>query len=341
MYPKSGFQTFGSAPEPDLSSAATRLQTASLVEQTTSPTKMAAPSVPSRAKPNIPQKKNHIDELFRLRRDLEDAINARDDAVEMKDMMAEDLLTAQEEVQERDDEVKRWREKAEKFQNQVKELRTRQTLRAGGASSPSLGGANNAKLEAENRQLRQQVDQLTVELAQKDTQLVNASVSTNMESMLRNQLAEEQKLREAAEADLKNTQDHYELRLKEAERLANTQIEAEKQRAQATENALNEQMNRMDIDSTSQQQNQQQIATYEAEIRDQRQRCNQFKKTSERLTTQVKQAVDAKRDLERSDQEMRHTIEDLKSEIAALQLQIRDNRMPSSFSEGGPQYRFS
>lgn len=283
-----------------------------------------------------------MDELVRLRRELDDAVNARDEAIEMKDMMAEDLLNTQDEVEERDNEIQRLKDKVEKFQNQVKELRTRQSLRAGGgASSPSsLAGANTAKLEAENRQLRQQIDQLNIDLAQKDTQIVNASASSGEETMLRSQLAEEQKRRQAAEAELQNTKTHYEDRLKNAEILAHTQIEAEKQRLQAVENQLSEQMNRMDIDSSNQQQNQQQIAGYEDQIRDLRQRCEQFRKTSERLTTQIKQANDAKRDLERSEQDSRHTIEDMKSQIAALQLQIRDYRMPGSFNEGGPQYRY-
>lgn len=122
MYPKGGIQAFGSTPEPDLSSAATSLQTQAQAEQTTTPLNISAPVIPSRAKPNIPQKKTHIDELVRLRRDLGDAISARDDAIEMKGMMAEDLLNVQKEVEERDNEIKRLKDKVEKFQNQAKEL---------------------------------------------------------------------------------------------------------------------------------------------------------------------------------------------------------------------------
>lgn len=369
MFPKSGYPSFGSVPEPDFTSGATALQTTGLNEQTTSPTKMSPPFASQRAKPNIPQKKTHVDEMFRLKRELEEAIKARDEAVEIKDMMAEDLLTAQEEVQEKDDELRKfskevwaWRNKAEKLSNQVKEQKTGQSLIGTETISTSTREVN-AKREAEQMQMRQQIEQLTAALAEKDAQLIEkASVATRSEDQLqssireaqlhfeleleqkedqlRSQLAEEQKLRQAAEADLKSTQDHYESRLRETEQLASIQIEEEKKRAQATESALNEQMNRMEIDSTSQQQHKQLIATYEAKIRDQHQRCNQFRRTSERLTTQIKQAVEAKRGLERSDQEMRQRIEDMKSQIAALQLQLRDYRMPGSFSEG-PSYRFS
>lgn len=369
MFSKSGYSSFGSVPEPDFTSGAAALQTTNLHEQTTSPAKMSPPFASQRSKPNIPQKKTHVDEMFRLKRELEDAIRARDEAVEMKDMMAEDLLTAQEEVQEKEEELRKtseevwaWRDKAEKLSNQVKEQKTGQSLKRTEAISTSTREFN-AKREAELIQMRQQIEQLTSALTEKDTQLIEkASLATGaedqlqssireaqlhfeselkqMEDQMRAQLTEEQKLRQAAEADLKSTKGHYESKLRETEQLASTQIEDEKKKSQSIESALNEQMNRMEIDSTNQQQHEQLIATYKAEIRDQRQRCNQFRRTSERLTTQIKQAVEAKRDLEHSSQEMRQRIEDMKSQITGLQLQLRDYRMPGSYSEG-PSYRYS
>jgi chromosome segregation ATPase len=248
----------------------------------------------------------------------------------MNDMIAEDLLTAQEELQEKNDEIKRLKEKFEKFHNLVEDLHATPFT---GIASGGFGG----EWEAEDKQLRNRIEQSSVEFAAEDTHVVDASVSTGVESSLRDQLAEEQRQRQALEVELQNTKDQYEARLKAAETLASSHIEAEKQCAEAAQNALNEQMNRMDIDSRSQEQNQQLIANYEAEIQEQRQRCNQFKKMSERLTTQFKQAVDAKRELERSNQELRHTIEDMKSTIAALQLHIREYRMPGSFADGGSQ----
>lgn len=369
MFAKSGYLSFGSIPEPDLTSGATALQTTSPNEQRASPNKMSPPVASQKAKPNIPKKKTHVDEMFRLKRELEEAKKARDEATEIKDMMAEDLLTTQEEVQEKEDEVRKiskevwaWRDKAERLSSQVKEQKTRQSLMGTETISASTREVN-VKREMEQMQMHQQIEQLTAALAEKDAQLIEKAYVAagsedqlqssiqeaqlrfdlelkQKEDQLRSQLAEEQKLRQAAEANLKSTKDYYESRHRDTEQLASTKIEEERKRSQATESALNDQMNRMEIDLTSQQQQEQLVATYEAEIRDQRQRCNQFKKTSERLTTQMKQAVEAKKDLERSDQEMRQRIEDMKSQIAAHQLQLREYRMPGAFSEG-PSHQFS
>ena len=363
MFAKSGYPSFDSIPEPDFTSGATALQTTSLNEQTASSNKMSPPVASQRAKPNIPQKKTHVDEMFRLRKELEEAKKARDEAVQIKDMMAEDLLTTQEEVQEKEDEVRKiskevwaWRDKAERLSNQVKEQKTRQSLMGTETVSASTREVN-AKKETEQLQMRQQIKQLTAALAEKDAQFMEKAYMVTgsedqlqssireaqlrfdlelkqKEGQLRLELAEEQKLRQAAEAELNSTKDYYESRHRDIEQLASTKLQEEKKRSQATESALNDQMNRMEIDSMSQQQQEELVATYEAEIRDQRQRCNQFKKTSERLTTQIKQAVEARKDLERSDKEMRQEIEDMKSQIAAQQLQLREYRIPGAFLEG-------
>lgn len=83
---------------------------------------MSPPFTSQSAKPNIPQKKTHVDEMFQLMRELEDVTKARDEAVEVKDMVAEDLPTIQEEVQEKDNELRKlfkevwaWRDRTGKL----------------------------------------------------------------------------------------------------------------------------------------------------------------------------------------------------------------------------------
>jgi YD repeat-containing protein len=335
-------------------------------EQTPSPSKMPSQVILQRPKPNIPQKKARVDEVFRLKKEIEEMRTARDEAVDTRDMMAEDLLTAHEKVQEIEDklgeksrEVRTWREKAEKLSNEIMEEKrlaaeTKQSLKRMEKMSTSTRGVE-VRREEEQMQLRQQIEQLTAALAEKDSQLIEkASVATGSEDQLqsslqeaqlrfesglreaedrwRSLLAEEEKLRRAAEGDLRSMKDYYESRLKETEQRANSQIEEQQKRVHASETALQEQMNRMEVDSTSQQQLQRLIATHEAEMNEQRQRCNQFKRMSERLTAQIKQAAASKTNLEQTGHVMRHRIEDMKSEIAALQLQLRDYHTPGSFS---------
>ena len=312
MYTKSSNPSFGSVPEPDINSGATALQTTSINETATSPAKYSHSSASQRAKPNIPQKKTHVDEMFRLKRELEEALKTRDEAVEMRDMIAGDLLTAQEELKEKDDELSKWskeawtwRDKAENLSSQITKQKTEQSLIEKEAIS-ATGRKEKEINEAEQRRMQQQIDQLTAALAEKDAQLIrNAAVPTSSDEHLRSHSAKEQTPRQVAKADLRSTK-----------------------------GALDEHTIRMETQSTSEKQHKQVIATYEAELRDQRQRCNQFRKTSERLTTQIKQANEAKRNFERSDTEMRQQIENLKSQVAALQTEPR-SPMPFSFS-GGP-----
>ena len=72
-------------------------------------------------------------------------------------------------------------------------------------------------------------------------------------------------------------------------------------------------------------------AEQEGRVNDQHQCVEQFRRMSERLTTQVKQANLAKRGLEQSEQAMRQQVEDMKSQITALRRQQHSNNMPGSF----------
>ncbi len=70
-------------------------------------------------------------------------------------------------------------------------------------------------------------------------------------------------------------------------------------------------------------------AEQEGRVDEQRQCAEQFRRMSERLTTQVKQANLAKRGLEQSEQMMRQQMDDMRSQLNASQ---QRKQMPGSFS---------
>ena len=249
-----------------------------------------------KAKPSVPQKKNHMDEMYRLRKE-------KDDAVRVKSMMEEDLLQIQDELQEKDDEV-------ERLYKQIQEL--------------------NAKLAEADARLKQSAATNNNRDPGMPRSRPDATAKAKIEQ-LRAQLEQEQKEKYAAQAELKIAQESFNERLLDAQHSANAQNEAVQKRAQASEIALNEHVGRMEIDSGNRQQHAQTIAKLEEEIRDQRQRCEQFRRTSERLTTQIKQVNDANAGLARSEREAQRRMEDMKSRITGLEGRLRDGSMPGSY----------
>jgi len=336
-------------PDPNLDAGLAALQTTIPRETAMSTT----PSVISpRSRPSIPQKKNHVDEVFRLKRELEVAFQSRDEAIETRDMMADDLLTAQEQLQEKEEEFAKiskelwtWKDKAEKLSSELSEQKNLKP-HLGKRPVPVPVKDTSTAIQAENMRLRQQIEKLNTVVAEKDSQLQEtAMMMTDSHSHSQSLI---QEARQQWEAELSQKETQFKLKLEEQQRKCEaaeaqlqvqvqtgqqmmTQLEAEKNRAQLAELSLGEHAARMEVDSTSQQERAQLIDKYEAEIQDQRQRCEQFRRSSERLTSKMKQATETVKDLERSDHIMQQRVEDMKSQIAALQLQIRDYRMPGSY----------
>lgn len=294
-----GQKTFPSVPEPGLGSGAMALQTTS---RTTSAPELPRPNAPMKAKPSVPQKKNHMDEIFRLRKE-------KDDAIKKKNMMEDELLQTQDELQEKDEEV-------ERLYKQIQEL--------------------NAKLAEADARLKQSTA-MNNNNNNRDTGMprsrLDATAKTKIEQ-LRAQLDEAQKEKYAAQAELKIAQESLDEQLLEAQNSANAQMEAVQKRAQASEVSLNEHMDRMEIDSGNRQQHARTIAKLEDEIQYQRQRCDQFRKTSERLTTQIKEVNEANANLARSEREAQRRMEDMKSRITVLEGWLRDDSMPGSYHRG-------
>ena len=353
------------SPEPDLNSGMAGLQMAISTRETFSGKGTPATGTTPRAKPSIPQKKTHIDELLRLRKELEEMREARDQAYGERDAMADDVLKAQEGVEEKDEELSKmsrevwtWRDKAEKLSNDMADERRpaaqgRRSLVGGNARSPVTREANGRN-EAELAQARQQVQQLTAALAESDA-LLNAKTSTvhapevdqqastqeaqrqfqaqlaQAEDHWRSQALEQQKLRQAAEGGLHDTREYYENKLRDVESQARSQIEEQQRRLQETETGL---QGRMEVDSGGNEELERLrrlAAEQEGRVDDQRQCAEQFRRMSERLTTQVKQANLAKRGLEHSEQAMRQQVEDMRSQITAWPRQQNNNNMPGSF----------
>lgn len=292
MYVLQGQKSSSSAPEPDLDSGAMALQTTAV---TTPASVSPRPTAAMKVKPSVPQKKDHMDEMYRLRKE-------KDDAIKMKNMMEDELLQTQDELQEKDDEV-------ERLYKQIQEL--------------------NAKLAERDARLKQSAASNSRDSATPRSRL-DVTAKAKIEQ-LRAQLEEAQKEKFAAQAELKIAQESFEDRLLEAQHSADAQLEAVQKRAQSSENALSEQMGRMDIDAGNRQEHAQTIAKLEDEIQDQRERCEQFRRTCERLTTQIKQVNDSNAGLARSEREAQRRMEDMKSRITGLEARLRDTQMPGSY----------
>lgn len=339
----------GNNPEPDFTSGA--------VLQTTGMDRSALAS--QKGRPAIPQKKKNIDDMYRIKKELEDALSAKDEAVQTRDMMAMDLLSKEEDLEEALNEIGTLKSQVEEQTVQLLQQSQRQSISAKGKVPTPPARESKAKLQAEHMQMRQQIEQLSAALAEKDLRLSPSAVppintndqlqrsmaetQTRLQSELQQKevqfhtrLAEEQRLRQTAEAELAQIKIQYETQLKATHAL----VEEEKKRTQASELALNEQMNRIDLDSTSHQQHEQVVASYEEKLQNQRQRCEQFRRTSERLTTQIKKGAEIQRDLEMSDQKMRQQVENMKSEIGMLRSKSQNYPIPGSFREDRSNARY-
>jgi hypothetical protein len=137
--------------------------------------------------------------------------------------------------------------------------------------------------------------------------------------------AEQHRLREASDANSNMMREYYENKLKSIETQVRSQVEAETR--------LQGGMQQMEIDSKDDEELdrlRRVTADQENRANDQHQCAEQYRRMSERLTTQVKQANSAMRGLEQSEQMMRQQMEGMKAEIRTLKLPHRGN-MPGAF----------
>lgn len=330
------------SPEPDINSGMAALQMVMSPKETPS-RGSPAPGTP-KMKPTIPQKNKSIDEYLRLKKELEEVKEARD-------LMEDDLLKAQEDLEEREKELKQksrevwtWREKAEKLSNEMVNERRHQGQ---GQRSPMSANASalasreaSARNEKELAEARQQIQELTAALSEAKTHLSakesdSGPSGLDQESLsrledqigqLQIQCRSEEKLRRAAEASLQNTSQFYQNKLESAE--AQARIQIEDQRRQIQELQTEGGLQRMDIDSGGNEELERLrrlTAEQEGRIEEHRRCAEQFRSMSERLTSQVKQG-------KQSEQNMRQQIETMKTQMSAARQ--GSNIMPGAFQRG-------
>ena len=440
----------------------------------------AMPERPLRPQP--PPKKAHLDEVMRLMKELEELREEKGQAEEMTDLMGQDLQIAEEQVEKKDNELRRkeaellkcgeelknWKQKAQTLSIEVEEERR---LAAGIKESLEMqevaasSRMNNASGQGEELlRLREQVEQLTTSLTEKEAQMKSigarsmkelvylrkqatqlkttisekdtelttkltlaansaydqsqATIRENKlrfeatlretEDRLRAQLAQEQELRHAAEAtlvdtrevmltdpqqdqsrdkqlqlettykaneerlqaqliqeqdlrraaeakfhdtqdkmgkssnqeqelrhaaeaSLRITREGYETKLREADERAVVQLAEMQKRALGAETSLQEHTARVQEVGLDQENLTRRIQGLESEVQDQRQSCAWFKKNSERLSRDIKDAEAARRQMDQSEYAVRRQVADLKSQVNALQPRRRMEPMPGAY----------
>jgi chromosome segregation ATPase len=301
-------------------------------------------SIPSKPKPSIPQKKNHVHELVRLKKELAEVQDARD-------MMEVEILKLQEDVEEKDKQLNElsqelwtWKDRAESW--------ILPTLTAQERSPKDVDRAS----ETELAQARQEIQRLTAALAESEatirqhTSATSVTQSSNPASedefrarfesefakaqeQWRTQVNQENKLRVAAEGSLHSTREYYENKMKEVEQQAQTRIAEQQRLAQEAKSsslpsASSQPMEIDSVDTGEIEALRDKVNDLENRIKEQHQCTEQYRRMSERLTTQVKQADMARRTAEQSEQTLRRQLEDSRPQRHTPQ---RHQQVPGSF----------
>ncbi|KAL8834148.1 MAG: hypothetical protein Q9170_003895 [Blastenia crenularia] len=134
------------------------------------------------------------------------------------------------------------------------------------------------------------------------------------------QQEQDQSLRHAAETSLRTT---YEAQLRESSALTASL----QNRLQDAEASLHSQSN----NTTTQQENLlRRVGELESGVQDQRKACDYFKKNSERLSREIKEADAARRILEQSEYVAKRQVADLKAQVAAVQQRRREEGVPGA-----------
>ena len=195
------------------------------------------------------------------------------------------------------------------------------------AQTQSIGSQSTTELV----DLRKQVTQLKSTISEKDAELTKkAAVAADSLQMGEN-TNQEQELRHAAEASLRTTKEEYEVKLREADQRAGVQLAEMQKRAQAAENSLQEHTSRVQDVGSDQDKLQKRIHGLESELQDQRKCCAWFKRNSERLSREIKEAEAARRQMEQSEYAVKRQVADLKSQVNALQSRRGMGTMPGAY----------
>ena len=141
--------------------------------------------------------------------------------------------------------------------------------------------------------------------------------------------SQEEGFRREAKATLQKTKDHYEAKLRASTERATIEIEAQTQRAQTAEASLQEQSKQKEAEGFHDQL-MQWITSLEEEVDQQRRRAEHFRKSSERLSRDIKETEAARRELEQVVFGNKRQLDDHKAQVKVLQ-QGRGRDIPGEF----------
>ena len=142
---------------------------------------------------------------------------------------------------------------------------------------------------------------------------------------------QEQELRHAAEASLRIAKEEYEAKFREADQRAVAQLAEMQKRALGAETSLQEHTARVQAVGLDTENLTRRIQGLESEVQSQRTSCAWFKKNSERLSRDIKDAEAARRQMEQSEYAVKRQVADLKSQVNALQPRRRMDAVPGAY----------
>ena len=152
------------------------------------PSKDVSSSVVEQAKPPVPQKKTHVDEVFHLMKELERAREEEREAVEMMEGMAKGICEAEEiaeqkdrelgrvrvELRECEEELKNWKDRVQKLSLEIQEeRRLAAEAKQSSDTQPTVmvsKSEQRSERERELTQLRAQVADLSASLSAQEVE---------------------------------------------------------------------------------------------------------------------------------------------------------------------------
>jgi len=231
-------------------------------------------------------------------------------------------------------------EKQLQFETKLKEIeehlaQEQELRRVAEASLPSMDEQFEARLReaVQDKQLQfeSKLKEAEEQMAQEYALRRRAETTLlSVEEELQANSRQEQELRRVSEASLQSTKEQYETKLREADERANILNVALQKHAQEAEALLQEQANRKAVEEDHEHL-QQRIRHLEAEMQDQRKRCEWFKGNSERLSREIKDRQDFAKTLEQSEYILKRQADDLRIQVAGLQQRFKMQQMPGSY----------
>jgi hypothetical protein len=313
------------------------------------PSAKAGEVLPERVKPQIRQTKSHPNDIFRF---TKEAINVREkktQAEEMTDMMARDLCLAQDEAQEKGEKLRQkeaelsrckaelqgWRKEARNLslqileeKHQIMQLEFALSEQASevptNISSAAESDGDKWQVLLQDKQLEfdaklaEMEDRLSLQLLREQEQqrLAQAKLRET-EERLQADASQAEEMHRIAEALLRSAKEQVESQMREAEERSGIQIAELLKSVQEAEVALQAFTNRMDV-KTDQENLVKRIGVLEAEMQDQRQRYDWFKRNSERLLKDMKATQASKKALEQSEEALKRQLDKLDSQVVEL-----------------------